>query len=210
MQRFLLACMCAMLTMTAACGDKKPASQAVAVGSTVLALGDSLTYGTGADADTAYPAVLAQSTGWNIINAGVSGDTSAQALERLPSLLATHEPKLVIVSIGGNDFLRKFSPKTTQANITAICQQVLDSGAQVVLVAVPELSFAAVAGYLSDHSMYAEIADTLNIPLLKNAWSAVLADEGLRSDAIHANAQGYAQFAKQLHAAVVDIGLLRN
>lgn len=201
---------CAVLAIVTACGDKKASTQAIAADSTVLALGDSLTYGTGADEATAYPAVLAQSTGWNIINAGVSGDTSAQALARLPNLLATHQPKLVIVSIGGNDFLRKLDSETTKANIIAICQQAQDSGAQVLLVAVPQLSFAAVVGHISDHSMYAEIARELNIPLLKNAWSAVLADDDLRADAVHANAQGYAQFAQTLHDEAVSIGLLHN
>ena len=57
---------------------------------TVLALGDSLTSGVGADAATAYPAVLQELTGWQVVNGGVSGDTSAQALTRLPTLLEQH------------------------------------------------------------------------------------------------------------------------
>lgn len=210
MRQFLIICMCVLCAIMSACGDNKTPTQAVAVGSTVLALGDSLTYGTGASKDTAYPTVLAQSTGWNIINAGVVGDTSAQALARLPSLLKTHTPQLVIVSIGGNDFLRKLAPKTTKSNITAICHHALDSGAQVLLVAVPQLSLSAVAGYLSDHSMYEEIASELKIPLLKNAWSTVLADDDLRSDAVHANILGYAQFAQTLQNEATHMGLLHH
>ncbi len=86
--------------------------------------------------------MLAERTGWDVINAGISGDTSAQALERLPILLQEHAPALVVVSIGGNDFLRQMSAETAQANIRRICQQAKDSGAQVLLVAGAGIFFA--------------------------------------------------------------------
>lgn len=200
-----------LLAALAGCGKKKAArAQAVAAGSTVLALGDSLTYGTGASPETAYPTVLAGLTGWNVVNAGVPGNTSAQALERLPDLLAEHQPKLVIVSIGGNDFLRKLPEEGTRANITAICQQAQASGAQVLLVAVPQVSLAAALGQMSDHPLYADIAAELNVPLQREGWSKVLGDSKLRSDAVHANAQGYVQFAHSLHSTAVAAGLLRQ
>ena len=92
----------------AACGKRKAVpGQALPAGATVLALGDSITDGTGAAAEAAYPVQLARATGWNVVNGGVPGDTSAQALARLPALLAEHHPALVIISIGGNDFLRR-------------------------------------------------------------------------------------------------------
>ena len=193
----------------AACGRKAPRGQAVPPDATVLALGDSLTSGVGASADTAYPAVLQRLTGWKVVNGGVSGDTSAQALERLPALLQKHQPALVIVSIGGNDFLRRQSATATRANIRSICTQARASGAQVVLVAVPELSFlAASAGLLSDHAMYEEIASELKIPLHSKGWSTVLADASLRSDQIHANATGYERFAQGLVETLKSAGLL--
>lgn len=149
----------ALLLVLGACSKTARKAQLVPAGSTVLALGDSLTYGTGASPDTAYPTVLAGLTGWQIVNAGVPGDTSAQALQRLPDLLAQHQPKLVIVSIGGNDFLRKLPEDETRAHISAICQQAQKSGAQVLLVAVPKPSIAAALGQLSDHPLYADLAE---------------------------------------------------
>ena len=201
----LLAVALAPLT---ACGRKTPRTQTVPAGATVLALGDSLTSGVGASADTAYPAVLQQLTGWKVVNGGVSGDTSAQALARLPGLLQQHQPALVIVSIGGNDFLRRHDASTTRTRVRQICEQARASGAQVLLVAVPELSLLAAAGRLSDHALFEEIADELRIPLHRKGWSTVLADARLRSDQIHANAAGYAQFAQGLVDTLRDTGLL--
>ena len=80
--------------------------------------------------------------------------------------------------------------------------------AQVLLVAVPELSLMAAAGRLSDHPMYEEIAEDLKIPLHAKGWSSVLAQERLRSDQIHANAAGYAEFAQGLVGTLRQTGLL--
>ena len=190
------------------CGRSKPGAQPVPAGATVLALGDSLTSGVGATADTAYPAVLARLTGWNVVNGGVSGDTSAQALARLPALLSEHAPKLVIVSIGGNDFLRKLPESDTRANIEAICRQALQAGAQVLLVAVPRATVAAALGQMTDHTLYADIAKALKIPLLREAWGEVLSKPDLRSDTVHANASGYEQFARSLQGGAAAAGLL--
>ena len=192
----------------AACSKRPARGSLVGPGTTVLALGDSLTFGTGATSDTSYPAVLAGLTGWQVVNAGVPGDTSAQALQRLPALLLEHRPALVLVSIGGNDLLRRLPEAETRANVQRICELARDAGAQVLLLAVPRPSLAAaVTGALSDHPMYAEVAQALKLPLQTNGWAAVLADESLRADRIHANARGYAQMARSVHDAALAAGL---
>lgn len=199
----------AVVTPLAACGRKPPRARALPPDATVLALGDSLTSGVGApSADAAYPAVLARLTGWKVVNAGVSGDTSAQALARLPELLQQHRPALVIVSIGGNDFLRRQSAAATRANIHKICADAQASGAQVLLVAVPELTVLAAVGRLSDHVMYEDIASELKVALHSKGWSGVLAQERLRADQIHANAAGYEEFTQGLVQTLKDTGLL--
>lgn len=193
----------------AGCGRQRPRSRPVPAGATVLALGDSLTFGTGATADTSYPAELARLTGWQVINAGVPGDSSAQAAQRLPGLLAEHAPRLVLVSIGGNDFLRQLPPADTRAQIEGIVRASLASGAQVLLVAVPRPSAgAAWLGSLTDHPMYAGLAEALGVPLQRQGWSEVLSDETLRSDRVHANSAGYAEMARQVKATALAVGLL--
>ena len=176
--------------------------------STILALGDSLTAGYGADAEAAYPAVLASLTGWQIINGGVSGNTSAQALARLPALMR-RQPQLVLVSIGGNDFLRKVPEADTRSNIRQIVQQIKAAGVPAVLVAVPYFTTGALFGRLSEHPMYEELAAELNVPLFKGAWAEVLGNKKLKSDQIHANAQGYRVFAEKMWAFLKQQGFAR-
>lgn len=189
----------------AACGRKNkhmPAA-AVATGAAVLALGDSITAGVGAEPAAAYPAQLAALTGWQVINGGTSGDTAAQAAERLPALLAEHRPALVIASVGGNDFLRRLPASETEAALRRIVAASREASAQVLLVAVPQPSLADAAGLgLADHPLYARLAEELQLPLHAAGWSRVLGDEKLRSDQIHANAAGYRAFAEGLVATL--------
>jgi acyl-CoA hydrolase len=217
MNRRLLVCHLPLLgvmpvwSLLAGCGKKTAAILGTAVppGATVLALGDSLTFGTGATPDTAYPTVLARLSGWSMVNAGIPGHTSAQALERLPGLLADHQPALVIVSIGGNDLLRRQDESALRESLRRTLAAVRAAGAQALLVAVPRPTLAArVTGSLDDHPLYAEIASEAGVPLHAEGWSVVLADERLKSDAIHANAAGYEAFAQGLVRTLQDTGLL--
>ncbi|WP_304679121.1 arylesterase [Neisseria polysaccharea] len=192
---FLLGAGALLLT---ACGRKSARTHAkIPKGSTVLALGDSLTFGYGANPGESYPAQLQKLTGWNIVNGGVSGDTSAQALSRLPALLA-RKPKLVIVGIGGNDFLRKVPEEQTRANIAKIIETVQKENIPAVLVGVPHITLGALFGHLSDHPLYEDLSEEYGIPLFGGAWAEILGDNNLKSDQIHANGKGYRRFAEKL------------
>ena len=200
----------AALPLLGACGRPAPRLAAIPGGATVLALGDSLTAGVGAPPGENWPTLLAAASGWQLINAGVSGDTAPQALERLPALLAAHRPALVIVSIGGNDLLRRTESARIRATIADICRRAQASGAQVVLVSVPQPTLlSAAAGRLRDHPLYAELAAELQLPLYAGGWSEVLSDSALRADTIHANAAGYARFTAGLTAFLRERGLLQ-
>ena len=193
----------------AACGKKPPKHNALPRGSAVLALGDSLTYGYGANPTESYPARLAELTGWTVTNGGVSGDTSAQALARLPELLREHTPRLVIISIGGNDFLRRQPENETRTNIRAIIQACKAAGAETLLVGVPGVGIGAALGYPGDQPLYADLAKAENVPYYANGWSQILGKDALKSDQIHPNAAGYAEFARGLTAYLKENGWLR-
>jgi lysophospholipase L1-like esterase len=208
-RRVLMLGLAGMALSGAACRKASVRATAVPAGASVLALGDSLTHGSGAAPGSSYPAVLQQMTGWQVVNAGVPGDTASQALARLPDLLQQHAPKLVLVSIGGNDLLRRLPEAALRADLRRICELSLAAGAQVLLVAVPRPSAAAVfIGSLTDHTLYAQLAEELGLPLQRQGWAEVLSDERLRADRIHANAEGYRQFAGQLAATARAVGLL--
>ena len=164
----------------------------------MLALGDSLTFGYGANPGESYPAQLQKLTGWSAVNGGISGDTSAQALSRLPALLA-RKPKLVIVGIGGNDFLRKVPEEQTRANIAKIIETVQKENIPAVLVGVPHITLGALFWHLSDHPLYKDLSKEYDIPLFGGAWAEILGDNNLKSDQIHANGKGYRKFAEDLN-----------
>ncbi|MDZ4252055.1 MAG: arylesterase [Sulfuritalea sp.] len=198
-----------VLLLAVACGgDKKQA--ALPAGSKVLALGDSLTAPHGVKPGEDWPTLLAQKTGWVVINAGISGNTSAQALERLPALLDEHQPQLVLVSLGGNDMLRKLSQAQTVANLGRMLDLVKDRGASAVLLATPKPSIAgAVFNSLSPADFYAEVAKDKKVPLIADALPEVLSDTALKSDQLHPNAAGHALLGDKIHEDLKKIGFAR-
>lgn len=192
---------------TAGC-RKAPKFSAIAPGQTVLAFGDSVTFGTGAARGEDWPSLLALKTGWKIVNAGIPGDTAQNGKGRVQALLDEHRPALVIIEIGGNDLLRRQTPKNVKEDIRQIIKTVRLAGAQVALVSVPELSvMGIVAGRPSDSPIYSELADEEKAPLVPNVFSEVLARPELCADRIHPNALGYQTMATGIHARLQEVGL---
>ncbi|MGE6439779.1 GDSL-type esterase/lipase family protein [Psychrobacter sp. NPDC078370] len=186
------------------CGSE-PTQTALPAGSTVVALGDSLTYGYGANPKTAYPTALAELSKWNVVNAGVNGDTSADVLTRVNEI-TEQNPDLVLLGVGGNDVLQRIAPDTTRANIVATIDTLQSNNIDVVLIAEPYFSTSALFGKASDNPLYEDIAEAEDIPLYSDGWSTILSDDALKSDKIHANAAGYRQFAEGLHDYLKDEG----
>jgi lysophospholipase L1-like esterase len=182
-----------------ACGKRMPSATALKPDATVLVLGDSLTAGYGAGPDDAWPIKLSQLTGWTVVNEGLNGDTSHGALQRLEGLLAVDRYDAILVGIGGNDMLRGISSQATTDNLAAIVRQARAHTTHVALIATPAPEpMRAAVGSLSDAAFYAEVAKAEQALLIPNVYARVLSDAALRSDRIHANAQGYAQVAQQV------------
>lgn len=207
---FAIALLASLALLASAC-SRAPRQAALPPGSVVLALGDSVTYGTGAGAGEDYPARLAEMTGWVVHNHGVPGDTSAGALERLGSALEETRPALVIVEIGGNDFLRRQPEAATKENVRRILQRVRGAGIPVVLVATPRFSpLGAALGLLPDALLYEELAQEEGVPLVPRVFARVLDDPALKSDPIHPNADGYRRLAQGIAAGLREAGLLSS
>lgn len=197
-RRLLAGSLSALLLASAGCSRSTPKTRPLASDATLLCLGDSLTFGYGAAAGASYPDQLQALTGHVTQNAGLNGDTSEGALARLPALLGANTPGLVLISIGGNDFLRKLPVERTRAALSQLVRTA-QATTQVALIAQPRPELMAAAmGSLNDHAVYAEVAGETGVPLFEGGWSHVLSRAELRSDQIHANSEGYKVFAERL------------
>ena len=164
-------------------------------GTNIIAFGDSLTAGYGAGPGQDYPANLAKLIGREVINAGVSGDTTDSALARLDPDVLQHEPRIVIVGLGGNDFLRGAPITSTEANLRTIVKQVQASGAMVVLLGFNFPSLTASYG-----KMYKRVASDEGCLLIPDLLDGIIGNPSLKSDEIHPNAKGYALMAERVAA----------
>jgi acyl-CoA thioesterase I len=179
----------------AACGGSTAKLSKLPADGVVLAFGDSLTYGTGAQPETSYPAVLETLIGRKVWSAGVPGEVSAAGLARLPSALDEYSPSLLILCHGGNDFLRKLGDEQVAANLRAMVRLAKDRGIDVVLIAVPKPGL-----FPSPPDLYAKVAKEFGLPLEDAALKTILRDSELKSDLAHPNARGYAQLAQAVAA----------
>lgn len=159
----------------------------------ILAFGDSITYGYGVPSAFSYPSQLQKKTGLHVINAGVSGEESSQGLLRLPQLLK-QKPDLVILCHGGNDILRKRSHVKLKNNLLAMIQLIKDSGADILLVGVPNFSLFG----LETAKLYYEVADETGVSFEEDILSVVESDRRFKSDNIHPNERGYEMIADAL------------
>ncbi len=196
----------AALTL-AACSDHNDVVK-LENNSTIVAFGDSLTYGHGAlsDDDT-YPSQLEKITGYTVINAGVNGDTAHAGVKRIRKVVQEHNPELVLVSLGGNDMLRK-QDKDLEANLSAIVEYLISRNIQVVLIAEPQPSVAFLVNSLNDAEVYQTVAKKYDIPLIENVFSKYLSEYKYKSDTIHLNSEGYELVAEDVAKELKSFGLI--
>jgi acyl-CoA thioesterase-1 len=193
----------ALLALVAACSGGQPRLARLAPDAVVLAFGDSLTYGTGANPAESYPARLEALIGRKVVSSGVPGETSAGGLARLPAALEEVKPQLVILCEGGNDFLQKLDEAQAANNLRAMVRLARSQGAQVVIVAVPKPSLLP-----SPADFYAAVAKEFGVPHEETALRKILTDNELKSDAVHPNAAGYARLAEAIAALLKKAGAL--
>ncbi len=161
-------------------------------GRNLIAFGDSLTEGVGADAQLSWPSQLGQLLKVTILNRGVRGDTTASALQRLQRDVLDAQPRLVIVGLGGNDFMQKKSQDAAFANLRQIIEQIQQRGALVIL-----LGFKFPLGE-SWGPRYEELARDTGCAYVPNLLGGILGHTDLMSDGVHPNAQGYALIAQRI------------
>ncbi|MCU7932427.1 MAG: arylesterase [Candidatus Thiodiazotropha sp. (ex Codakia rugifera)] len=159
----------------------------------LLIVGDSLSAGYGVSTEQRWVNLLAQRINQHcdafaVVNASVSGDTSNGGLSRLPDLLANHQPRVVIIELGGNDGLRGISIQTMRDNLQRMVALSKQAGASVML-----LGIRLPANYGPDfvnafHQVYYDVSETESVPLVPFFLEGVALDRALmQGDGIHPN-----------------------
>ena len=170
-----------------------------------MAFGDSLTFGTGANAAASYPAELERLLDRPVVNAGVPGETSAAGLKRLAAALTAHRPELVILCHGGNDILRNRPMAELERNLTAMVELIRKHRAEVVMLGVPGRNLT-----LSPPAAYENVAEQLDVPVDADMVPTLMGKPAFKSDQVHFNAAGYAAMAQGAMALIRDAGGLQG
>ena len=169
-------------------------------GTAVIAFGDSLVEGRGATPGNDFVSVLAKRLRVRIINAGRSGDTTRTALERLDRDVLSRNPKVVIVLLGGNDFLRRVPVEETFTHLQIIVEKIRGRGAAVVLVGVS-------VGLLSDPyaDEYDALARRAAAGLVPDILDGIIGNRERMSDSIHPNDRGYQIMADRVEPVLREL-----
>jgi acyl-CoA thioesterase I len=188
--------------LVAGCSDR-PKLERLPGDAVILAFGDSLTFGTGAAESESYPAQLEKLVGRRVVRAGVPGEVTAQALARLPGALDEHSPRLLLLCIGGNDFLRRLGNLQAERNVREMVKLAKSRGISVFLIGTPEPGFT-----VSPPAFYASIAKEYRLPYEEGIIGQVLKDSALKADPIHPNARGYRMIAERLAETLKQSGAI--
>jgi len=166
-------------------------------GANIICFGDSLTYGTGASAGMDYPSQLSSLIGRNVINAGVPGDTTSDALERLEMDVLSNSPRIVLVTLGGNDLKNKVVKETAFLNLKTIIESIQETGALVIVGGIDIPLFGRGFG-----SEYERVCSQTGAVFIENIYEGIFGHQDLMSDPIHPNDQGYRVMAERFYEAI--------
>jgi acyl-CoA thioesterase I len=209
-EKYAIAVACLLVALSLGCDrPEKDRQVEEVVAKTIVAVGDSLTAGYGVNIDESYPAVLEEKLrqagyAYQVINAGVSGETSSGTLARLDWLL-TLNPDAVILTIGANDGLRAIDPDLVEANLRQIIEQ-LQQRDIVVIFAGMKMVANLGPGYVSRFNrIYPSLAREYGVAFYPFFLDGVAMQPAYNlADGIHPNAAGYHIIADNLYPVVLE------
>lgn len=170
----------------------------------VLVLGDSLSAAYNMELEAGWVGLLERRLArhappYTVTNASISGDTTAGGLARLPALLATHRPEIVIIGLGGNDGLRALAPAQTRVNLDAMVRQAEEAGARVLLLGVRLPPNYGTRYNERFQRIYREVAARRDAALVPFVLAGVDDDPALmQADGIHPNADAQAHILENV------------
>ena len=167
-------------------------------GTNIICFGDSITFGYGAQTQESYPVVLSKMIQIPVINAGIDGDTTAEALRRFDSDVLERGPLLVIIEFGGNDFLRKIPKEVTVKNVKEMVERAQAKGAMVAIVDISAGMF--LGEYRTAFYNLAKEKEAIFIPRI---LSNIITNPSLKSDFLHPNAEGYKIVTQRIYRGIM-------
>ena len=178
---------------------------------TILVLGDSISAGYGIEVTQGWVSLLQKklvesNSQYSIINASISGETSAGGISRIDALLATHKPGIVLLQLGANDGLQGLSPVQMKNNLAEIVHRSQKSGARVILLAMkipPNYGKRYVELF---YAVYPQLANELNVQLVPFILEDVALDKELmQADGLHPNAKAQPLLANKIEPYIFPL-----
>lgn len=166
-------------------------------GENIICFGDSLTHGTGATQGMDYPSQLSRLIGRPVINAGIPGDTTSTALSRLERDVLDRSPRIVLITLGGNDLKNRQDRDRAFRNLKTIITAIQDRGA---LVIVGGLDVPVWGRGFQEH--YRKVSEQTGAVLVPDVLKGLLGNPEKMSDVIHPNDAGYGIMAGYFHEAM--------
>lgn len=188
--------------------SQKPV-QAPLVQGTIVAMGDSLTAGLGVDETEAYPAQLQKKLAagghqFNVVNAGVSGETSSGALSRIDWVISALKPDIIILETGANDGLRGVDPDVLRKNLDRIVSVIKANNIAVILCGMKMLPNLGPVFTRAFTDIYPEITQKHAIPLIPFFLEGVAGDPQYNQpDRLHPTAEGYRRIVDHIYPYVL-------
>jgi len=207
-----------LLTHLLGCGGDAPPDEAAtpkplappAAQGTLVAVGDSLTAGLGVDESEAYPALLQKKLAdagyhFEVVNAGISGETSSGALSRIEWVISSLNPDLIILETGANDGLRGIDPDVLRANLDRIVSIAKAAGIPVILCGMKMLPNLGPEYTREFSEVYPEIARKHDIPLIPFFLEGVAGNPRLNQpDRLHPTSEGYRRIVEHIYPYVLE------
>ncbi len=177
----------------------EPVANYPSKGTDIVAFGDSLVEGVGAADGNDFVSLLSQKIGQPIVNLGRAGDTTADGVARIGQLDA-YTPKVVLLLLGGNDYLRRISISDTRKNLEILIQNIQARGAVVLLLGVR-------GGILNDRfaAEFKNLRDTYHTAFVSDVLDGLLGNGQYMADATHPNAVGYRIIAERIYPILREV-----
>jgi acyl-CoA thioesterase I len=198
-QKSIISCQIAaffMLAMVSGCA-KKEIKNIGSKGKNIICFGDSITFGYGAEKGEDYPSALAELADKPVINAGIDGDTTEDALKRVKADVLDKDPFFVIIEFEGNDLLKEIPKEKSFSNIRKMVDMAQAEGA---MVAIADISAGL---FLKEYRQgYYEIAREKGVLFIPSILSGIITNPSMKSDFLHPNANGYKLVAQRIYRAI--------